>query len=433
MGTIPHRARSNRCRAREVIASRLIASLAVAIRLQGQEHPPPTPPDSPTFIPRTPYYPSFYSEDPRDYNLRWGKVTGRLRGSLQTEYNDNVNLSDAEKKGDVIISPFVGIGFLWPVSEKNVLQFDLGAGYRVYLDNSDLNSLLISPDSRLNYQIRVLDAEINIHDQFAVQVDPLSRPELSGGTEVLDYHRFNNDAGFTVNWNMVRDMTLFGGYNYMIDRSLNDDFIELDRDDHVFHIAAYRGFNSRLNAGIRSSYVVTQYVEPIQNDGNTFAIGPHVIAQLTDFITADGGISYTISDYRQTGTIADTSDFEGFTFFGGLEHRMNSRTSHYLRADRSIIPGFGSNFTDLYSVQYGISVRATSAITLKGPFVFEDLTSSGEISENSNRYLWYLGSNVRISRTWTAGLAYSFGLKESNFPDRDYTQNRVTLDITRHF
>jgi hypothetical protein len=414
--------------------STLSLALLAGLTVHAQENPPPAPPESPTFIPRTPYYPSFYSEEPRDYNLRWGKLTGRLRGSMQIEYNDNINLSDADARADLILGPFVGMGFLWPLSEKNILQFDLGVGYRAYLDNSALNSLLISPDSRLNYQIRVLDAQITIHDQFAIEVDPLSRPEISGTTaEVLDYHRFNNDAGFTVNWEPLRGVTILGGYNYVIDRSLNNDFLELDRDDHIFHIAGYRGFGSHINLGLRSSYTITEYVEPIQNNGETFAVGPHLIAQLTEFVTADAGVNYTRADYRSTGTLADASDFNGITFFAGAQHRVNSRTSHYLRLDRTINPGFGSNFTDMIALQYGISLRASSAISLKGTFVFEDLTSSGTLSENSNRYLWYLGSNFRISRTWTAGLAYSFGVKKSDFAGRDYTQNRITLDITRHF
>ena len=74
-----------------------------------------------------------------------------------------------------------------------------------------------------------------------------------------------------------------------------------------------------------------------------------------------------------------------------------------------------------------------AALALKGTFVFEDLSSSGTVNENSNRYLWYLGSTLRVSRAWTAGLAYSYGYKNSDFEDRDYTQHRVTLDITRHF
>lgn len=410
-----------------------VALLSVG-RLFAQEPPAPTSPESPTFIPRTPYYPSFYSDEPRDYNLRWGKLTARLRGSLQTEFNDNINLSEADARADLILGPFLGLGFLWPVSENNVLQFDLGVGYRAYLDNSQLNSVLISPDSRLNYQIRVLDAQITIHDQFAVQIDPLSRPELSGAAaEVLDYRRFNNDAGFTVNWDPMRDITLVGGYNYVLDRSLNDDFLELDRDDHVLHLAGYRPVGANTQLGLRTSYMITQYVLPIQNDGDTLSAGPHVITKLTDFITADAGVSYTSANYDQTGTTGDASDFDGITFFAGAQHRINSRTTHYVRADKTVNPGFGSNFTDMFAVQYGLSLRATAALTLKGTFVFEDLTSSGTISENSNRYLWYLGSNLRLSRRWMIGLAYSFGFKESDFPGRDYTQNRITLDLTRHF
>lgn len=385
------------------------------------------------FLPRTMPSPLFYTSPPRDYNLKWGKLTGRLYGSLQSEFNDNINLSQADPQNDVILGPNIGIGFLWPVSEKNLLQFDIGVGYRTYLNHPELNSLQISPDSRLNYQIRILKAQITVHDQFAVQVDPLSRPELSGGSSLLNFRRFNNDLGFDVSWEAIRDVTLTAGYDYMLDRSLNSDFQELDRDDHLFHFAAYRPFGSRVTAGLVASYTTSEYVLPIQNNGQTLSAGPHFVARLGEFLTADAGLNYTRSTYDQTGSIQDQSDFEGLTYSGGLNHRMNSRTTEYVRLSKNISPGYHSNFTDLLSVQYGLSVRLTAAVSMNGTFAYEDVTSSGAGAEESSRYIWYLGTALRISKHWNVGGSYSFAWKDSSERERDYTQNRVTLDITRNF
>jgi hypothetical protein len=121
------------------------------------------------------------------------------------------------------------------------------------------------------------------------------------------------------------------------------------------------------------------------------------------------------------------------TFFAGLNHRMNSRTTEYIRASKSVTPGFHSNFTDILSVQYGINTQIAPAVALTATVVYEDLTASGVLSENSYRYLGYLSATFRVASRWTAGLAYSFGLKQSDFPGRDYAQNRVIIEITRLF
>jgi hypothetical protein len=384
------------------------------------------------FIPRSQPYPQHYLTEPRDYNLKWGKLTGRLRGSAQVEFNDNINLS-ADGKSDLSFAPMVGFGFLWPLSEKNVLEFDIGIGYRAYLEHPELNSVQISPDSRLTYQIRVLKAQVTIHDQFSIQVDPLSRPELSGSGTVFNYRRFNNDAGVTASWEAIRDVTLVGGYSYVIDRSLNNDFLELDRDDHLAHLGAYRPFGARVTAGLVGGYSITEYVRAVQNDGTSASIGPRLTARLGEFILAEAGAQYTVSEYDQTGTIADRDGFEGFTYFGGLRHRVNSRVSHSLRLSESVGPGYGSNFTDVFALQYGISMKVMAPMTLNGTFVFEDVSSSGDSGEDSQRYLWYLGTALRLSSRWNLGMGYSLGIKDSALPNRDYTQNRVTLELTRHF
>jgi hypothetical protein len=385
------------------------------------------------FIPRSNPYPRTYSTEPRDYNLRWGKLTGRLYGSVQTEFNDNINLAEEGAESDISFAPLIGIGFLWPLSEKNVLEFDVGVGYRAYLDHSELNSVTVSPDSRLTYQIRVLKAQITIHDEFSVQADPLTRPELSGGGGVFNYRRFNNDAGFTASWEAIRDVTLVGGYSYIVDRSLSDEFEELDRDDHVAHLALYRPLGARVTLGLAGAWTITDFLENVQNDAVTFSIGPHLSVRWSEFLSSEAGVRFTTSEYDGTGSIQDSEDFSGITYYTGIRHRLNSRTTQSLRVSQSVNPGFGSNFTDIFGLQYGVSLKVLAPLTLNGTFVYENFSASGPGGEESSRYLWYLGTGFRLTSKWNLGLGYSLGIKDSEQPGRDYTQNRVTIDLTRHF
>jgi hypothetical protein len=389
--------------------------------------------DRPEFLFRTAPYPPFGAPPHPDYNLKWGRLSARLSGSVAAEYNDNINLSQHHPISDATFEPNIGIGFLFPLSEKNLLQFDLGFGYRAYVDNPELNSFQLTPDSKLSYHLRLGKAELVVHDGFNIQIDPLSRPELSGTDSVLNYKRFMNDIGFEGTYEAMKNVTVVGTYDFMIDRSISDSFKELDRNDHVFSLSAFRPLNAKIIVGAGGSYTVMEYLEPIQNDGTIFSIGPQVIVKLTDFIHLDGGLNYTFSEYQHTGTISDNSSFEGTTATARIRHIINSKLNHYLRYVKTVAPGLGSNFTEIQQMQYGLTFRASSSVTINTTFSHEDYDVSGFNAESGTRNIWYIGSNFRISKKWDAGLAYSFSWKDSDQPDRDYQQNRVTISLTRHF
>ncbi len=137
------------------------------------------------FLSRTAPMPPYRSPQPQRYNLKWGKLTGRVHATVVAEFNDNVNLSSNNKVADISIGPEFGIGFLYPISERNVLQVDLEAGYRWYMKSKSVSTLTVSPKSisRLDYYIYFDEGRINFHDTFFAQ------------TSAVDFGAVNGTAG----------------------------------------------------------------------------------------------------------------------------------------------------------------------------------------------------------------------------------------------
>jgi hypothetical protein len=379
-------------------------------------------------------YPTFNQPPKRDYNLRFGPLTGRLHGSLQTEYSDNINLSQTDPQADVFFFPNFGVGFQWPISPQNILEFSLGLGYRAYIDHPELNSISVTPDSKLVYQLRVGRVNIELHDQFQLQVDPLSRVDISGGSggSLLNFQRIINDAGVQAEWPARRNLTLVSSYDYTIDRSINNSFTSLDRDDHTIAVGGFTKLGSAWTVGINGAFTITDYLQRIQNDGISYSMGPQISFKATRFIIIDANVAYTHSEFDQSGVIIDDSEFNGISFALAIRHNINSRMTQNIRAARSVSPGFGSNFNDLTVLQYGLGWRMNSLISLNTTFAYEHLDQSGG-GETADRYLWYLGTGWQVARRWNLGLGYSFAWKDSDVAFRDYRQNRVTLDLTHEF
>jgi uncharacterized protein (PEP-CTERM system associated) len=84
-------------------------------------------------------------------------------------------------------------------------------------------------------------------------------------------------------------------------------------------------------------------------------------------------------------------------------------------------------------LQYGYRVRLTSAVTLNATVAYETFDVSGPLGDSGDRYLFSLASGYQLDRYWKVGLEYAFALKNSSLPNRDYTQNRITVNLTRQF
>lgn len=379
-------------------------------------------------------YLTFNEPPKRDYNLRLGPLNGRFFGSMQVEYSDNINLAETGAAADVYFYPNFGIGIQWPLSAQNLLEFSLGLGYRAYVDHPDLNSFQISPDSRLSYMMRIGKVNVILRDNFQLQIDPLTRADISGGTNgaLLDFRRFVNDAGVQAEWPARQNLSIISGYDFVLDRSLSDDFKSLDRNDHTLSLGANSQISASWSLGLSSAVTFSHYLQQVQNDGVSYSVGPQTKVKVTRFLTLEGSVAYTRSDYDQTGTILDNSDFSGVSFALAANHNINSRMSQSARAARSVSPGFGSNYNELSVLQYNLSWRFNSFFGLNTTFVYEHLKASGG-GEIADRYVWYLGGSWDFARRWRAGLGYSLAWKDSDQPGRNYQQNRVTLDVTHDF
>src|SRR4051794_36102771 len=147
------------------------------------------------------------------YNLLVGPVRFRFSATAGLEYNDNINIAENDKLEDFIFRPQINFNALWPITQLNTLRLDLGIGYAFYFEHSenDTNAILISPNSQLSFDIFVSDFRINVHDRFSIEQDPIGEPALSN---VSDYSRFQNTAGFSVLWDMNKAVLTFGYDHY---------------------------------------------------------------------------------------------------------------------------------------------------------------------------------------------------------------------------
>lgn len=366
------------------------------------------------------------------YNLLAGPIRFLFSITTGIEYNDNINLAETNRQDDIIIRPQFNIDAIWPVTQLNTLKLDLGIGYAFYLNhpNADTNGVLIQPGSQLSFDIFIQDFRINLHDRFSLQQDPVAQLELSN---VVDYGRFENTAGVSVLWDLNKAVLTFG-YDHYTYVSTTDEFDYLDRNAEELSFSAYFAFTSTTGGGIESAAVYNYYDQDFLNDSVSYSVGPFVETQLTNYLKLRASVGYQLIDFDGGGFVQDGSNSNDYYANILLSHRINASIFQTLSAGHESQLGVNSNFIALNYVRHTATWNIINRTLLTTELFYEDGDDSGGIfSEHIQRYGGAIALGYQITKHITLGLRYQYTQKQSDQPDRDYRQNRVSLDGTYSF
>jgi hypothetical protein len=382
-----------------------------------------------------------------DYNFRIGNVDFVVAAGFGVEFNDNITLADSDRLSDIIFRPSLDIEGIWRISENNRLRFGVGLSYAKYLDHDefDSDSVLISPTSAISWTLKSGAFTITLRERLSYQEDPFDLPVLSG---VATYARWENQAGIQVDWDANEFTRVTFGYD-RYDLWANDDFFESqDRGIDTIYLRPSYQLSPYVTVGLNMSVSNVDFVQDIQADALVYMIGPYIlwkINDLTDFYAEvgyqrsdfDGGTRATVFD-PDTGIVTtdvatDEEDASSVYVKLELRHRPTENFRHKLIASKTTEVGFGSNFYDLYHVEYTADWKVGENTSVSPTLFYEYYETSGILNEHAHRYGAAIGVHHILSEHLTVGLDYRFLLKDSDVPDSDYYQNLALLSLYYKF
>ena len=402
---------------------------------------------------------------PTDSNVKVGPILFRFGAGLRTEFVDNVNLSNgttAPIESDIILNPQLGIDAAWPVTKLNVLRFHTTLGITQYLDHPDLstNSVLISPDSELRFDVYLGDFKINLHDQFSLQEDPVGQGTLSN---VSKFGRFINTAGLGVLWDL-NDVVLSTGFDHTSfivtgaatpTANTTQNTNALNRTTDQVSASALFDLNSAMSAGLESVASVSRYADAPQNDATRIGVGPFLQLLLTRYtrIYAAAGYQGTFFDNSTPDPIATpaVSTSGQFTptvtptpgtpaspnsYYANLTitHRLNRHYQDRLSVGHDSQIGLFSQGTETNYVNYASVWQLNPVLALSTSLFYEDTVESGAQSAVPyQRFGLALSTGYRVTKKLSASLMYQFIEKTSANEAQNYRQNRIGLSVSYQF
>lgn len=380
-------------------------------------------------------YPDYRKMGEDHYGLRLGSVFLRYDVSFAAIYTDNRNYSDSNPKEDFGLRPVFNAGLFYPINDRQKVQVDVGIGYQWWANSPEADRLYVAPNSHLDYTFGIGDVMMRVSNNTSTSTEASDRPEFSGGDgdTNFSFNRISNSTGLSANWVGSRRLSLNGAYSFLINRTLNDQFQELDRNTHSFSASALVRVTVPISVGLSGRYSMFDYMDNVQNGGQSFSIGPAVTWQPLDSLIVNAYVHYSKSLFDEDGTIGDRSDFSGAVFGVSADHVMNRYITQTASISRGIDPGFGSNYTDEFSVRYGIGATISSRLTGNLSFRYRSAELSGFDGEKADLFTVSLGSGYQILRRANLGLTYSMNTRSSDKPSANYWENRVTLTASYQF
>jgi hypothetical protein len=370
------------------------------------------------------------------YNIALGPVHFGVAVGVGLEYNDNVNLGDKGNEiSDFAVRPSLTLDSTYQFSEMNTIHLSLGVSYAKYFSHSefDTRGLLLSPNSVLAFTFHVGNFQVTLRDRFSYQEDAFSAPVLSN---VTNYRRLENLVGIQVDWAANDLFKVSAGYDHYNLWTFDDTYASLDRSIETLYVKPAYLISPSVSVGLDASVSFVNFKENVQNGGTSYLAGPFVDAELTQNTRLYAEVGYQDFTFDRSGTVNDQSDSNSWYARTSISNRLSESFSQRLSFTKTAEVGYGSNYYELYHLEYAADWKITQNLTIDPSVFYEHYKTSTPVglqAESADRYGAAIGFRYVLTPSITLGLDYRYLFKNSNLPNLDYRQNLVLLSAYYNF
>lgn len=369
-------------------------------------------------------------------DVRLGPVKLDLQAQMGLEASDNVRYAEDDTQEDLIIRPGINVNALWPITEKNMLSFGAGIAYYKYINETDLDYLMITPGSDLSFDVYAGDFVINFHNRFHYSHDVASQAELAGRG---DYGRFDNSLGTLVQWDLNK-MILTFNYDHQIYLVTDDDYDYIDHTSELFSLRSAWLITPATPLGLEFGFGTTDYDQ--HQEAGSVVVDDLIHYSFGAFFEMPSGknssfrlgAGYVIYD---TTTDANTNSGSMDAVYADLSfnHRLTQHIQYSLSVGNQLQAGLNAETVRILYARASVNWAILRGFSLGTSFGYENGEESGGWSydEQFDRYTASVALSKRLNEKLSTSLRYSFMDRVSDVKGRDYAENRLVLDVSYAF
>jgi len=379
------------------------------------------------------------------YNLKAGPVLMRFDALMGFEFNDNPHLQDDPPEVDFAFHPELDLAALWALNPRNALAFNLGLGYMKYVNNDELDRVVIAPSTELSFDIYARDVAINLHERVSYTQNPISDPTVSG---TGNFGGIENTVGTRVDWDL-NQVVLSVGYDHYNFISTSDGISEQiaartgttarrldnvqDRSSDMFYGRAAFRVSPAITTGAEAGGGFNDYSSDFFHDNSQFSVGAFVEAQLTKDLSGRLAGGFVRSEFEDNAMSPAPDTVNDFYAELSARHQLSQYMSHQIALGREARAGVATELITMWYARYQNDWAIHQNVTLHTTALYENGRERSGIKERFWRAGGGVGATVPLSRKLNATAAYQCLYKDSDQANRNYWQNLVTLEFRYTF
>lgn len=339
--------------------------------------------------------------------------------SEAVKYDDNIYLTEKDKKGSLISSTQLFADYLSQIPNSS-LKIGLGAnvGYNAYSENSSRNNYF-----NAGAKAFIENQYFKLSERFIYTSEQVNN-ELTDRSD-----RINNDVSFKVRTSREKTFSVGLVASDIYDRYMRNDKSGLNRNRFNIGAQVFYNISPRTSIFVEDVVSTIHYEVNTYNDSNQNSVALGIEGNITEKITGLAKISYDYRDYKKDNT--DKANLLGYMV--SLTYKPLQTNSFSLIGKRDYEETTYVN--NRYYVSTLVNLLATQKLTQK---LDVSLLLSYENMDYPNRivndfrvddfYAVKPSINYKFMDSLIGGLWYKYKTKHSNVA-ADYTDNTVGLDV----
>jgi hypothetical protein len=320
----------------------------------------------------------------------------------------------------------------YPLPENVVLSLDIGIGYDYYFDHHDYSGVRVQSGSQLAFDFFIKDFRFDVHDRFSFSQDSAGVSALYGTAK---FSNLQNLAGLTVDWDL-EDVIFTVGYDHLNYWIFSSIYEYLDHSSELGLARAGFKVHPRLTVGVEGTASATSYDQPVLNNYLNYSGGVYANWQPGTALSIQPRVGYTLYDSQQTSLFLLAQNQTAWYADLTVRHSITKAITYSLSAGHELRPGIESDLIEDWYARGNIVWSFIKNIDFSTGLSYEHGTQGRQglvAGAASEVYDWFSGDfsvSHPIIKNLSAALRYRFTIRDSDRPNRGYTQNLVGLTLT---
>lgn len=368
--------------------------------------------------------------------------------TLAELYDDNIYLTSGsndtteQKVSDWIFHAMPGITFDYTLEGRGGLQVGYVGDFAYYADTSFNNWHDNIGFLKFDYQAPG-GLVLGVNNIFADLSDPYGAPN-EFGLGVPQTKRWLNTLNTKAGYNFSNRFMVLGYYNYYIqDYKQESDFTQ-DYNGNEFGLGLETRLGSKTWGFLRYHYGYQDYFSHPDGSGVTEQNDADFhYNRVSAGLTWDSGakfagelnFGYVWKSYDNEvdssgNPYADVNTWNAATRINYFATSTTTLSLAIIRALRDTGADNAQYYTDTgFSLGLAQVFLQRFTLTLQGAYSKHVYNIPTDPTEKQDNYLGSIGVNYKLWEWLTAGVAYTYLKAESNYPENDYTCNRVIFSL----